>query len=77
MIGWEGAVNNSNFEGGGEETDLSGIKGAVRAGGRGRGKKAVAGGDEWDLDGDEGEVVEGREELPALVTLNLVSPSPF
>jgi exosome complex component RRP42 len=56
------------------EKDLSGIKAAVRAGrgGRGKGKAAVRGGD-WELVLGEEDRLEGREKLPVLVTLNLVS----
>ena len=62
-----------------EGGDLSGIKAAVRAGKNAKGKttRAVRGGDDWDLD-TEGSGVEylvGREELPVLVTLNLVPGS--
>lgn len=61
------------------DKDLSGIKAAVRAGRGGKGKGVVRGGggggasgEDWDL--DEGfETVQGREGLPVLVTLNLVS----
>lgn len=65
--------------GAGDETDqqrdLSGIKAAVRASrlGKGKGRAAARGGD-WELDPDEQVRLEGREELPVLVTLNLVCP---
>lgn len=58
-----------------EQKDLSGIKAAVRAGRSGRGKGRSADGVEWELDleGDGTMRLEGREKLPVLVTLNLVS----
>ena len=61
----------------GEEIDLSGIKAAVRGkhGGKGRSGGVGQGGDDWDLDmqGDGVDFLPGREELPVMVTLNLVS----
>ena len=45
-------------------------------GGGGGGGKGGGGGEDWDLDledGDGTEYMSGREELPVLVTLNLVS----
>jgi exosome complex component RRP42 len=56
------------------EKDLSGIKAAVRAGrgGKGKGKAAVKGAD-WELDLTGEDRLGGREKLPVLVTLNLVS----
>ncbi|ORY24193.1 ribosomal protein S5 domain 2-type protein [Naematelia encephala] len=72
-IGWEGAeVDATTGEG-----DLAGIKAAVKAG-RGRGKaRRAGGGDDWDLDldGEGVEALQAREELPVLVTLNLVPGS--
>jgi exosome complex component RRP42 len=71
-IGWE-AVAHLAEEG---EADRSGIKGAIDKGAKGKGKGKGRGraGDEWDLDTDgEGtKLLEGREDLPVLVTLNLV-----
>lgn len=80
-IGWEESETIS-FDGM-KDSDLSGIKSAVKAGrigGKGKGKAAVKG-DEWDLDtttaGGRGvQWLEGRENLPVLVTLHLVSLSP-
>jgi exosome complex component RRP42 len=77
-IGWE-AGSKPGFEEEGE-SDLSGIKAAVRAGRTKAGKgKGRTGGDEWDLDmegsGDGTIPLEGKEELPVLVTLHLVSRS--
>lgn len=83
-IGWESTtVEVDGGEGTGtgvKESDLSGIKAAVRAGrtgGKGKGKAAVRG-EDWDLDmstaGGRGVgFMDGREGLPVLVTLNLVS----
>jgi exosome complex component RRP42 len=76
-IGWEESETIS-FDGM-KDSDLSGIKSAVKAGrtgGKGKGKAAVKG-DEWDLDlttaGGRGvEWLVGRENLPVLVTLHLV-----
>ncbi|WVF65392.1 hypothetical protein IAT40_000119 [Kwoniella sp. CBS 6097] len=60
--------------------DLSGIKAAIQVGkGKGKGKYVARGGEDWDLDMDDGEGTEylnGRENLPVLVTLNLVPNSP-
>jgi hypothetical protein len=77
-IGWEESETISYD--GMKDNDLSGIKSAVKAGrigGKGKGKAAVKG-DEWDLDlttaGGRGvEWMKGRENLPVLVTLHLVS----
>lgn len=60
------------------EGDLSGIKAALKLGKGGNNAKQarkVRGGDDWDLDleGDGVESLQGREDLPVLVTLNLVS----
>jgi hypothetical protein len=57
------------------ESDLSGMKGAIRAGARSKGKgKQIRGTGEWELDlAAEDQRVVGREELPVLVTLCLVS----
>lgn len=69
QIGWE-AVSANIAEG---ELDTSGIKGAIRAG-KG-GKKVNTKGEEWDLDleiGDGAEFIDGRIELPVVVSLNLV-----
>jgi exosome complex component RRP42 len=79
-IGWEESETISYD--GMKDSDLSGIKSAVKAGrngGKGKGKAAVKG-DEWDLDmttaGGRGvQWLEGREELPVLITLHLVSGS--
>jgi exosome complex component RRP42 len=76
-IGWEESETISYD--GMKDSDLSGIKSAVKAGrigGKGKGKAAVKG-DEWDLDlttaGGRGvEWMTGRENLPVLVTLHLV-----
>jgi exosome complex component RRP42 len=76
-IGWEESETISYD--GMKDSDLSGIKSAVKAGrigGKGKGKAAVKG-DEWDLDlttaGGRGvEWMAGRENLPVLVTLHLV-----
>lgn len=76
-IGWEESETISYD--GMKDSDLSGIKSAVKAGrtgGKGKGKAAVKG-DEWDLDlttaGGRGvEWMVGRENLPVLVTLHLV-----
>jgi len=76
-IGWEESETISYD--GMKDSDLSGIKSAVKAGrtgGKGKGKAAVKG-DEWDLDlttaGGRGvEWMSGRENLPVLVTLHLV-----
>lgn len=76
-IGWEESEIISYD--GMKDSDLSGIKSAVKAGrigGKGKGKAAVKG-DEWDLDlttaGGRGvEWMAGRENLPVLVTLHLV-----
>lgn len=71
-IGWEGAENVLEMGDG----DLSGIKAALKLGKAGKGKaRKVRGGDDWDLDleGDGVEVMHGRQDLPVLVTLNLVS----
>ena len=58
------------------DTDMSGIKAAVRAGKgkRGRGRAVVQGGDDWELDNSGGGVYElpRKETLPVMVTLNLV-----
>ena len=62
-----------------KDTDLSGIKSALKAGRSGKGKgRAAVKGDEWDLDlttaGGRGVGwMDGRENLPVLVTLHLVS----
>ena len=73
-IGWEAATTTSTTSDE-RETDLSGIKAAVRAG-KGKGKTAVRGGEDWDLDpGDSGDgaaYIGDREGLPVVVTLNLV-----
>ncbi|ORX39288.1 hypothetical protein BD324DRAFT_619139 [Kockovaella imperatae] len=86
-IGWEGATKGHNgdreTDDGGmdmEESDLSGIKAAVRGGRKGPGGKsgrARVGGDEWDLDpsGDGLEVLQEREKLPVLIILNLIPSS--
>ncbi|RXK35161.1 hypothetical protein M231_07573 [Tremella mesenterica] len=72
-IGWEGVEGDVGAE---VEKDLSGIKAAVRAGRGGKGKSRAVGrgGEEWDLAG--GEIfLEGREDLPVLVVLNLIPNS--
>lgn len=68
-IGYEGATT-ADAEG--EETDLSGIKAAVRAarGGKGKSRAVGRGGDDWDLEGGE-TFLEQRENLPVVVVLNL------
>jgi len=51
------------------------MKAALQAGKGGKGKakgRRPRGGDDWELDGGL-EFLQGREELPVLVTLNLVS----
>lgn len=71
-IGYEGAEAILEMGDG----DLSGIKAALKLGKGGKGKvRKVRGGDDWDLDleGDGVEIMQGREVLPVLVTLNLVS----
>lgn len=66
-IGWEGAVS--------DEKDMAGIKGAV-GGAKGKGRARARGADDWDLEGSgEGEHLDGRDELPVLVTLFLVPGS--
>ena len=73
-IGWEATTTSSLTDD--RETDLSGIKAAVRAG-KGKGRVAVQGGEDWDLDpGDTGDgagYIADREGMPVVVTLNLVS----
>ena len=71
-IGYEAATTITDAEG--EETDLSGIKAAVRAarGGKGKSKAVGRGGEDWDFDGGE-TFLETRENLPVVVVLNLVS----
>lgn len=77
-IGWEETENEtqSTYDGV-KDTDLSGIKSALKSG-KGKGKGRAAGkGDEWDLDmttaGGRGVGwMEGRENLPVLITLHLV-----
>ncbi|KAL1407530.1 hypothetical protein Q8F55_006963 [Vanrija albida] len=64
-IGWEGA--------GGDERDLAGIKGAV-GGAKGKARARARGADDWDLDDGSGPL-DGREDLPVLVTLFLVPAS--
>lgn len=78
-IGWEETeVETAGYDGV-KDTDLSGIKSALKAGRSGKGKgRAAVKGDEWDLDlttaGGRGVGwMEGREDLPVLVTLHLVS----
>lgn len=59
-----------------DEDELSGIKAAVRRKGAKigrRGQKADGTGAEWELDGGRTGGMEGREGLPVLVTLNMVS----
>jgi hypothetical protein len=60
------------------QADLAGIKGAIAAGkqGKGKGKARARGGDDWDIEGDAAPLA-GREELPVLVTLNLVGEREF
>ncbi|BEI85821.1 hypothetical protein CcaverHIS002_0601080 [Cutaneotrichosporon cavernicola] len=60
------------------QADLAGIKGAIAAGraGKGKGRARARGGDDWDIEGDSAPL-EGREELPVLVTLNLVGEKEF
>lgn len=77
-IGWEETeVETAGYDGV-KDTDLSGIKSALKAGRSGKGKgRAAVKGDEWDLDlttaGGRGVGwMEGREDLPVLVTLHLV-----
>lgn len=97
VIGWEGTrgggggsgagAGEEGGEGEGEdhETDLSGIKAALKAGrGRkGKGREVMRGGEDWDLDlegggGGDGTIsLEKRDELPVLVSLNLVSLPDF
>jgi exosome complex component RRP42 len=70
-IGWEGTEHALEMGDG----DLSGIKAALKLGKGGKGKvRRARGGDDWDLDldGDGVELLQGREGLPVLVTLNLV-----
>lgn len=58
------------------EDDLSGIKAAVRRKGPKvgrRGQSATGTGAEWELDGGGTEGLGGAENLPVLVTLNMVS----
>jgi hypothetical protein len=70
QIGWEGAQNDLEMGDG----DLSGIKAALKVKGKGKVSRRPRGGDDWDLDreGDGEDVLDGREDLPVLVTLNLV-----
>ncbi|TXT09102.1 hypothetical protein VHUM_02576 [Vanrija humicola] len=63
-IGWEGVS---------DEHDMAGIKGAV-GGAKGKGRARARGADDWDLDGGEAPL-DGRDELPVLVTLFLVPAS--
>ena len=72
QIGWEGAQNGLEMG----EGDLSGIKAALKVKSK-KVERRPRGGDDWDLDreGDGEDVLDGREELPVLVTLNLVSSS--
>ncbi|GMK56099.1 hypothetical protein CspeluHIS016_0211550 [Cutaneotrichosporon spelunceum] len=60
------------------QADLAGIKGAIAAGraGKGKGRARARGGDDWDIEGDAGPL-NGREDLPVLVTLNLVGEREF
>lgn len=72
-IGWEGAADEATHGG-----DLAGMKAALQAGKGSKGKakgRRPRGGDDWELDTTDGglEYLQGREELPVLVTLNLVS----
>ncbi|ODN81014.1 hypothetical protein L202_03115 [Cryptococcus amylolentus CBS 6039] len=59
--------------------DMSGIKAAIAASKtKGKGKLVVKGNEDWDLDMEDGDGVaylEGREQLPVLVALNLVPNS--
>ncbi|ODO09484.1 hypothetical protein I350_03084 [Cryptococcus amylolentus CBS 6273] len=59
--------------------DMSGIKAAIAASKtKGKGKLVVKGNEDWDLDMEDGDGVaylEGREQLPVLVALNLASLS--
>ncbi|WVQ73657.1 hypothetical protein IAR50_003237 [Cryptococcus sp. DSM 104548] len=60
--------------------DMSGIKAAI-AGSKtkGKGKLIAKGNEDWDLDLDDGDGVaymKGREEMPVLITLNMVPNSP-
>ncbi|KAK1922729.1 ribosomal protein S5 domain 2-type protein [Papiliotrema laurentii] len=73
QIGWEGAQNDLEMGDG----DLSGIKAALKVKGKGKVSRRPRGGDDWDLDreGDGEDVLDGREDLPVLVTLNLVPGS--
>ena len=74
-IGWEAISTLSE----GIEGDQIGIKGAVNTKRRGKGRGQGGPADEWDLDldgpGDGTEYMERREDLPVLITLNMVSLS--
>lgn len=82
-IGWEEAELETASYDGVKDTDLSGIKSALKAGRSGKGKgRAAVKGDEWDLDmttaGGRGVGwLQGRENLPVLVTLHLVRRRSF
>jgi exosome complex component RRP42 len=69
-------ISSGEAEHADDQKDLSGIKAAVRAGRVGaRGKGKVNDGMEWELDaeGDGTKQMDGKDGLPVLVTLNLVS----
>ncbi|WWC98141.1 hypothetical protein V866_005032 [Kwoniella sp. B9012] len=78
IISWVG--ENGENEGEGAEGvigkgDLSGIKAAIKSKSK-RGRDITKGGEDWDLDLSEDLVhIDGREELPVLVTLNMVPNS--
>ncbi|WVQ63736.1 uncharacterized protein L199_001889 [Kwoniella botswanensis] len=80
IISWVGE-NGETAESQGEgdvigKGDLSGIKAAIKSKSR-RGRNVTKGGEDWDLDLSEDLVhIDGREELPVLVTLNMVPNSP-
>ncbi|KAK6906196.1 hypothetical protein I203_100181 [Kwoniella mangroviensis CBS 8507] len=79
IISWVG--ENGENEGEGAEGvigkgDLSGIKAAIKSKSK-KGRNITKGGEDWDLDLSEDlDHIDGREELPVLVTLNLVPNSP-
>ncbi|WRT69238.1 uncharacterized protein IL334_006222 [Kwoniella shivajii] len=89
IISWTGENddhNDTSQQGG--QGDLSGIKAAISRGtnknGKGKGRYIARGGEDWDLDLnrengsaslDGTEYMSGRENLPVLITLNLVPNS--